>query len=160
MIPIDRYEKRWLAATGITLVVFVLAIAVTGFVVGVQLPSTAQRVNPIRVSEQGPFATPGVRQLAPGRYDAYVIAPGMWTFYPNVIRIPQGSTVTFHLTSQDVQHGFYVEGTNVHMMVLPGQVSELTTTFRKAGEYHFWCDEYCGLNHHTMSGRIIVEPKR
>jgi cytochrome c oxidase subunit II len=157
MIHLDRYEKRWLVATGIMLVVFALTITVTGFIVGVQLPAAVQRVNPAQVASEGPFANPGVRQLAPGRYDVHMRAL-TWAFFPNEIHVPQGSAVTFYLTSQDVQHGFYVQGTNLHMMVLPGQVSELTATFRKSGEYLFWCDEYCGLNHQIMSGRIIVDP--
>ncbi len=159
MMHLDRYEQRWLWATGIMLVIFVVAIAVTAIVGGIEVPGVSVRVNPATVGSAGPFASPGLRQLGPGRYEAYIRAQ-IWTFFPNEIHVPQGSTVTFHLTSQDVQHGFYVAGTNIHMMVLPGQVSDLTATFRKAGTYPFWCDEYCGLNHQTMAGRIIVDPAR
>jgi cytochrome c oxidase subunit 2 len=157
MTHLDPYERRWLVATGVMLVVFAIAISITAFVVGVQLPAVVQRVTPEQVSTEGAFANPGVRQLAPGRYEVHMRAL-TWAYFPNEIHVPQGSMVTFYLTSADVQHGFYVEGTNVHMMVLPGQVSELTTTFRKSGEFHYWCDEYCGLNHQIMAGRIIVDP--
>jgi cytochrome c oxidase subunit 2 len=71
--------------------------------------------------------------------------------------VPAGSTITFYTTSQDVVHGVKILGTNVNMMILPGQVSTLTAKFDKPGTYNFICHEYCGLNHHTMYGQIIVE---
>jgi cytochrome c oxidase subunit II len=83
-------------------------------------------------------------------------APGV--FNPTQVRVPAGSSVTFYLTSVDVQHGFQIERTNVNMMVLPGQVSKLTAKFDKPGTYNFICHEYCGVGHHTMFGQIIVEP--
>lgn len=47
--------------------------------------------------------------------------------------------------------------TNINMMVLPGQVSNLKTTFDKPGTYNVICHEYCGIGHHTMYGQIVVE---
>jgi cytochrome c oxidase subunit II len=32
----------------------------------------------------------------------------------------------------------------------------LTVTPEKVGEYSIICNEYCGLGHHAMIGRIIV----
>jgi cytochrome c oxidase subunit 2 len=37
-------------------------------------------------------------------------------------------------------------------------VSRNSYRFRKPGEHLLICHEYCGLAHHTMYGRIIVEP--
>lgn len=159
MMHVDRYERRWMIATGITLAVFVLALAVTAVVGGLEVPGVTERVAPSAVMSAGPFANPGVRQLGPGRYEVF-IREQTWAFVPNDIHVPAGASVTFHLTSPDVQHGFYVEGTNIHMMVLPGQVSTLTTTFPKSGMHQFWCDEYCGLEHQIMSGRLVVDPAR
>jgi cytochrome c oxidase subunit 2 len=45
----------------------------------------------------------------------------------------------------------------VNMMLLPGQVSRLTTRFNTPGEYLFICQEYCGVGHHLMFGKVIVE---
>ncbi len=157
MMHVDRYEKRWMIATGITLAVFVLAIAVTAVVGGIELPGVSGRIAPSTVESAPPFANPGVRQLGPGRYEVFIRAQ-TWAFFPNELHVPAGSSVTFHLTSPDVLHGFYVEGTNLHMMVLPGHVSTLTATFGKPGSHQFWCDEYCGLGHQLMSGRLVVDP--
>jgi cytochrome c oxidase subunit 2 len=68
-----------------------------------------------------------------------------------------GRPVTFRLTSPDVVHGFQIVGTNANLMVVPGYVSEVTTTFPRAGEYLVVCNEYCGLSHHLMAARLIVE---
>ena len=42
-------------------------------------------------------------------------------------------------------------------MLIPGQVTRTVYTFREPGEYLLLCHEYCGLGHHVMSGKVIVE---
>ncbi len=156
-LHIDLYEKRWIILSVITLVVFIAATAVSGFAFGFQVPLPDQRVNPATISEEGPFAEPGVRELAPGRYEVYILAQ-TWSFTPNKITVPVGSTVTFHVTSKDVQHGFTVTGTNLNMQILPGYVSTMTHTFDQPGEYLVVCSEYCGVGHQTMFATIEVTP--
>jgi len=122
------------------------------------VPSPEARINPNTVQEAGPFAEPGLHELAPGQYEAYILAEANpWKFSPNEITVPAGSTVTFYLTSADVQHGFKLQGTNLNIMVLPGQISKMTATFDEPGEYQFVCHEYCGVGHQNMFGTIIVE---
>lgn len=158
---IDRTEKIFIIASIILVVVFALAIAVSTLAFGIQVPSSYEQVNPNTVATPGasPWGVPmdeRVRELAPGKYEAYLLAQ-IWTFQPNEIRIPAGSEITFYLTSKDVQHGFKLSDTNINMMVLPGQVSTLTATFEKPGTHYFICHEYCGVGHHTMYGSLIVE---
>ncbi len=75
-----------------------------------------------------------------------------------VIQLKRGETYRFLISSRDVQHGFSLvmppHSINVH--VLPGYVTVLKLTPEKAGEYPLLCNEYCGLGHHLMIGRIIV----
>ena len=54
-------------------------------------------------------------------------------------------------------HGFFIPGTRVNMMLIPGQVSEFDYRFTKPGEYLLICHEYCGRLHHTMSGKVVVK---
>jgi cytochrome c oxidase subunit 2 len=103
-----------------------------------------------------PFDTPGVRQVGPDRYEAVVVARA-WGFTPTEIRVPAGARVTFRVTSLDVIHGFHVEGTRINLMVLPGQISELSYTFDQPGEHLMICHEYCGVGHHGMAGKVIAE---
>jgi cytochrome c oxidase subunit 2 len=158
---IDRTEKIFIIGSIIMVVIFASAIAVSSIAYGIQVPAPYEQVNPNTVATPGnsPWGAPvdeRVRELAPGVYEAYILAQ-TWVFQPNEVRIPAGSEITFYVTSKDVQHGFVIERTNLNMMVLPGQVSKATMTFNEPGEYYFICHEYCGVGHQTMYGRLIVE---
>ena len=152
---LDRLEATFLWLSGIMLVVFAGAIIVSVFGLGVQLPTQVDQVAPTEVDTEPGFSDPGLREIYPGRYEAYFVAQA-WQFTPNEITVPVGSEVTFFLTSKDVLHGFKVFDTNVNIMIIPGQVSEVTYTFDEPGVYRFYCHEYCGALHHTMTGVINV----
>jgi len=154
---VDPYEKSWMVASGLILLFFLLAVGISAFY-GFTLPNHGRRIELSRVTIDPPFAEPTLVQQGPGRYDVYIRAQ-IWSFAPAEIRIPAGSTVTFYITSPDLQHGLLIERTNVNVMVLPGHVTKTSARFDKAGEYRFFCQEYCGLAHHLMFGKIIVEPR-
>lgn len=155
---VDKYEQYWIRISIFVLVVFVIAVLTASVSAGIQVPGVSGRVDPNVITTPGasPWAEPGLRELAPGKYEAYVLSQ-IWVFLPSEIRVPAGSEVTFYVTSKDVQHGFKITKTNINMMVLPGQVSKLTATFETPGTYDIICHEYCGVGHHTMYGQIIVE---
>jgi cytochrome c oxidase subunit 2 len=158
MIHVNVYEKWWMGLSVVMLVVFGAAIGVAGFMLGFQVPVPEARVDPNVIAKSGPFANPGLRQLAPGKYEAYIRAEANpWKFRPDKITIPVNSTVTFYVTSADVQHGFRIDGTNANVMILPGQISKTTVTFTQKGTFAFVCTEYCGVGHQNMFGTIIVE---
>ena len=103
-----------------------------------------------------PFDRPGVVQTGPVSYEVRMIGQ-VWAFTPNEIRVPVGSTVTFVATSKDVIHGIFIPGANVNVMLLPGQLAHVTARFDKPGEYPIICHEYCGIAHHIMAGKVVVE---
>lgn len=158
----EAYEKGFLTASGLILVAFLGALAYSVFAMGVSMPgraqmiacSTDQRLRKIlRVTP--PFNSPGVHEIAPGKYEVAIIGQ-TWSFTPDDIEIPAGSEVTFRATSSDVIHGFMIVGTNVNMMLIPGEVSTETYRFTRPGEYLLLCHEYCGRLHHTMSAKVVV----
>ncbi len=158
---IDRTERLFIIGSIVMVIIFAIAVAISGIAYGIQVPAPYEQVNPNTVATPGnsPWGEPvgeRVRELAPGEYEAYILAQ-TWVFQPNEVRIPAGSEITFYVTSKDVQHGFVIERTNLNMMVLPGQVSKATMTFEEPGTYNFICHEYCGVGHQTMYGRLIVE---
>jgi cytochrome c oxidase subunit 2 len=108
------------------------------------------------VAQTPPFDQPGMVQTGPNRFEVRMVA-GIWSFTPNEVRVPAGSTVTFVVTSRDVVHGLHVDRHNVNVMLLPGQIARVTARFDRPGEYPFICHEYCGVAHHTMWGKVIVE---
>jgi cytochrome c oxidase subunit 2 len=149
-------ESLWILPSIAIPLSMLVAISLSAFAIGIQLPGVAGRVDPQALDSTPPFDRPGLRELAPGRYEAVIVAQ-IWQFTPNEIRVPAGSTVTFIATSRDVVHGFKVEDAPINMMILPGQVARQTAHFNRPGEYLFICHEYCGAGHHLMYGRIIVE---
>lgn len=153
---IDPYEKIWIIVSVTVLVLMVAALTIASIAFGIQVPVPEKRVDPRVVTESGPFSEPGLRDLGGGKYEAYIVGQ-TWNWSPKEIRVPVGSTVTFFITSKDVQHGFMLWNTNLNIMTIPGQVSRVTITFEETGEYPFVCNEYCGIGHHTMAGKVIVE---
>ena len=155
-MKVHTYEKAFLAVGIAVLVVCGGALVYATVGMGIHLPGASGRIDPTRVYSTPPFNRPGLRQVAPGRYEAVVVAQA-WAFLPAEIRVPVGAEVTFVGTSADIIHGLNVEGTRLNMMLIPGQVSRNTYRFTEPGQHLLICHEYCGLGHHTMSGRVIVE---
>lgn len=150
------FEVAWILPSVAIPVAVITAVVLTAFAVGIRVPDVAGRIEPRAIAVTAPFDQPGLRELAPGKYEAAIVAQ-VFLFTPNEIEIPVGSEVTFVLTSRDVIHGFKIVGTAVNMMVVPGQISKLTVTFDQPGEYLIVCHEYCGSGHHVMSGKVIVQ---
>ncbi len=155
-MKIEYYEKVFLTLGVVMLLSGLAAILVSVVGAGVMVPEPAGRVAPADVRTTAPFDTPGLREISPGKYEAVVVAQ-TWLFTPNEFRIPAGSEVTFRVASTDVIHGFLIENTQINAMIIPGQITEVTQTFDDPGEYLLICHEYCGIGHHTMWGRVIVE---
>jgi cytochrome c oxidase subunit 2 len=155
-MQIHAYERVFLGLTMLVLVVGLVAIGGSVLVGHVNLPSPVARVDPRTLRETPPFDQPGLRETAPGQYEAVMVAQ-IWRFEPNEITVPVGSTVTFRVASLDVTHGFLVEGENVNLTLIPGQVSMATATFRTPGEHLILCHEYCGAGHHVMYGKVNVQ---
>jgi len=158
-MEVERYERYWMwAATGM-LVLFTGAIVATAVAGSAHPPSHTETVDPETLAVAGEFASPGVAIGSDGRVTVSMRAE-LYVFRPTVVRVPAGRSVTFRITSPDVIHGFQVVGTNINLTVAPGYVSEATTRFDTPGEYLVVCNEYCGLAHHLMQGKIVVEPAR
>lgn len=153
---IHPYERRWIQFSIGMLIVFTVLIVISNAFLGINLPGVADGVRPVLSAAEIDQIEPGVRELGPGRYDVHMVAE-VWRYTPNEIRIPKGSTVTFYLYSKDVLHGFKIPNTTLNLMAIPGQVGQVSYTFNEPGEYPFICHEYCGVGHHLMSGKVIVE---
>jgi len=93
-------------------------------------------------------------EIAPGG-DGYLLAR-MWSFYP-IIKLKKGQEYRLHISSQDLQHGFSLQPLNMNFQVLPGYDHVLTIRPTSSGVFPVICNEFCGIGHHSMTGRIIVE---
>ncbi len=155
-MKVDFYEKIWLWASAGIIVVFLASMGFTFFGQAIQPPSHVETIDPTTVRADEEFGSPGVTIHADGSATV-VVQAFMFAFQPNEIRVPRGVPVTFRIASPDVIHGFQIVGTNGNAMVVPGYVTQFTTTFARSGEYLIVCNEYCGLGHHVMAAKLIVE---
>ncbi len=95
-----------------------------------------------------------VVEIPPGG-DGYLLAR-MWAYYP-IIKLKKGQEYRLHISSLDLQHGFSLQPLNMNFQVLPGYDHVLTIRPTSSGVFPIICNEFCGIGHHTMTGRIIVE---
>jgi cytochrome c oxidase subunit II len=158
----ERAERFFITIAGVCLVVFLIVLAYTSVHMGIHLPGPAGRIIPRpgeplarAVLRTPPFNHVGVHQTGPHSYEADFLAQA-WMFMPSDIEVPAGADVTFVATSIDVTHGFFIAGTRVNMMLIPGYISKTSYTFREPGKYLLLCHEYCGILHHTMQGTVTV----
>jgi cytochrome c oxidase subunit 2 len=155
---VDLYERIWMWAAAAIVVLFLAFVGVSTFAQGIHPPSHIETIEPSKVFQDPRFTRLGVpTELADGTIEIQMAAV-MFAFVPNEIRIPPGRRIRFRLTSADVTHGFVIAGTNANTMVVPGYISQFTTTFDTPGSYLLMCHEFCGNGHHAMHGRVIVEP--
>lgn len=154
---VHLYEKIWMWASGLLIVAFLATITVGVAGSALQPPSHVETIDPTRVWNDPRFAKRGVSVAEHGGGATVVVIAMMFAFQPAEVHVPANRPVTFRVTSADVTHGFEIVGTNGNTMVVPGYVSQFTTTFRTPGEYLIVCNEYCGLSHHLMSAKLIVE---
>ncbi|MBK7050410.1 MAG: cytochrome C oxidase subunit II [Rhodoferax sp.] len=91
----------------------------------------------------------------PAGSDVYMMAR-LWNFWP-IIELEKGKTYRLHLTSQDYNHGFSLQPANINIQIVPGYEHVVNVTPNQSGTYSVVCNEYCGINHHTMVSRIYVK---
>jgi cytochrome c oxidase subunit 2 len=154
---IDLYERIWMWMAVCVVVLFISFVAASTFGQGIAPPSHVETIDPAKVFTDSRFSHLGTPIELPDGTIEVQIAAMMFSFVPNEIRVPPGRRIRFRLTSGDVTHGFIVAGTNANTMVVPGYISQFTTTFNRPGDYLVMCHEFCGTGHHAMHGRLIVD---
>jgi cytochrome c oxidase subunit 2 len=92
-------------------------------------------------------------QPPPGA-DVYLVGL-TFQWYP-ILRLEQGKEYMLHMSSLDVNHGFSLYPLNVNFAVVPTFDYALRVTPTAAGDFRIICNEFCGIGHHTMVGRVIV----
>ncbi|MFP4500502.1 MAG: cytochrome c oxidase subunit II [Candidatus Hydrogenedentota bacterium] len=74
----------------------------------------------------------------------------------NTLHVPVNQPVKLTMTSQDVIHSFFVPAFRLKQDVLPARYTTLWFEATKMGEFKLFCAEYCGTQHSTMVGKVIV----
>ena len=86
--------------------------------------------------------------------DVYMLAR-LWEWWP-ILELEEGKEYRLHLSSLDWMHGFSLQPTNINLQIHPNYEMVVTITPDKAGEYGVVCNEFCGIGHHQMLGKLIV----
>ena len=108
-----------------------------------------------KVREEGDTGIPVVKP--PPGSEVYMLAR-LWEWWP-ILELERGQSYRLHLSSLDWQHGFSLQPTNINLQVHPNYELVLTITPSESGTFSVICNEFCGIGHHNMLGRIhVVEP--
>ncbi|MBI5494496.1 MAG: cytochrome C oxidase subunit II [Deltaproteobacteria bacterium] len=98
----------------------------------------------------------GVAVVAPPPGTDVYLQAQMWRWYP-VLKLKRNQTYRVHISSLDLNHGFSLQPLNMNFQVIPGYDHVLTLTPTSSGDFSIICNEFCGIGHHLMAGKIIVE---
>ncbi len=169
-MSVHGLERRWLVIATLLVVVMGVLIVYTGAVLKVHPPSNVETIDSTRLHLTPEFAEDhlGVERAKDGTVVVRLVM-ARYTVHPQEITIPADTPIVVRAASADVLHGLHVAGTNIATQVVPGYVSEVRTTIRfdaaaKAGTANpdgsvtvpLFCNEYCGLGHQSMWGRVRV----
>ena len=160
-IPRDERVFLWLVAASL---VGMTAVVYGWLAWGDQnVPSTYRYMTPTQFSaEVTKFvdryqAEDGLVYVPPGE-DAY-LAASRYTFYPG-LALQANTEYRIWLSATDTLHGFSLVGggQNINLELAPNHVTGMNLTVGDPGRYLIVCNEYCGLEHHTMKAFLTVVP--
>jgi cytochrome c oxidase subunit 2 len=156
----DSLERKWVWISLAMAVVMGVVLGYYAVASNLHPPSNVETIDSSRLHLTEEFAEDnlGVKTNPDGSLTVTLVA-ARYGFYPPRIEVPVDTQVTFRIASADVLHGVHVPNTNAATMIVPGYISEVTTTFPRTGEYSLLCNEYCGLGHDSMWSRLVVVPK-
>ena len=87
------------------------------------------------------------------------ISAERFAFTPSQIVVERGSTVEFHLTSEDTNHGFHIVGTDVNVRIPKRRRGETVVRYvaETAGRFTIECSRPCGAGHTAMQASLVVK---
>ena len=161
--PIHKVELGWIVIVflwGLFMFFFMIA---WHFIGDQNLSTETYRILPSKYEEKvEAFAAqyqvgeeegvPVVRP--PAGEDVYMLGR-LWEWWP-ILELKKDQSYRIHLSSVDWMHGFSLQPTNINISIHPGYEHVINLTPTDAGEFGIVCNEYCGIGHHLMTGRIRV----
>lgn len=165
--PLHRMEIVWITVSFLWGVVM-FATMIYWHIAGEQnLSNEAYRVKPeafvakaeamaVQYKVREEAGIPVVRP--PAGADVYLVAR-LWEWWP-ILELEKGQSYRLHLSSLDWLHGFSLQPTNINIQVHPNYEMVVTLKPTEAGEFGVVCNEFCGIGHHQMLGKIYVVEKK
>ena len=155
-----RIERRWATLSIVIVGVLVGMATFIGIHQATMPQGHVETADPKTLHLSGEFVESNLGSAVEANGSITVRAIGQqYSFTPQCVVVPSDTPVTFRATSADVVHGFLIEGTNINAMLVPGYVSVLPTRFSAPREHVMPCQEFCGLGHQGMWGKVKVIDK-
>jgi cytochrome c oxidase subunit 2 len=169
-VAIHSLERRWFAVSILLVVLMGVFVVYTAWAAKIHPPSNVEAIDSTRLHLTPEFAEDhlGVERTKDGTVVARIVM-ARYMVHPQEITLPADTPIVIRAASADVLHGLHVAGTNIGTQVVPGYVSEVRTTIRfdrvaaigtanpdGSVTVPLFCNEYCGLGHQSMWGRIRV----
>ncbi len=152
---IERFERWWIVFSGALIAVFVVLLFYAVYTHSDHMGHAEARAPVDEIMAGEIFASPGLTELGDNRFRLAMVAQA-FSFQPGDVTLPAGAEIELHLTSRDVIHGLQVPGTGINVELIPGEHVSLRYTFDEPGDYTVVCNQYCGVAHHNMLGKIRV----
>jgi cytochrome c oxidase subunit 2 len=164
--PLDRVEGTWIAIALIWCLTM-FAMMIGWHIYGSQNLSTeTYKTTPEQFSKKAQAmvdkytvrteTADNIPVVAPPVGSDVYLTARLWNFWP-ILELEKDKTYRLHLTSMDYNHGFSLQPVNVNIQIVPGYEHVVKITPNKSGTYSVVCNEFCGINHHTMVSRIYVK---
>jgi cytochrome c oxidase subunit 2 len=102
-----------------------------------------------------------VRALAQEEPREIPIVAKRFTFEPERVEVTEGERVKLVVTSADGVHGLEIKKFNVNKKVpRGGEAVVIEFVASASGEFPILCSEYCGKDHESMKGMLVVAAKK
>jgi cytochrome c oxidase subunit II len=158
-----RLELGWTVAAALLLVV--ITVVTFAMLPGIRTPAPsgpAAGTSGLQFAATDQPEVPGGRAITINvvgqqfiwRYD--YPRRGVFSYYEMVV--PTNTTVVLKITSQDVQHAWWIPKLGGKMDAYPGMINETWMKVPRPGVYDGQCAELCGENHAQMYGRVRAVP--
>jgi cytochrome c oxidase subunit II len=155
-----RIERRWASLSIVIVGVLVGMAAFIGIHQATMPQGRVETADPKTLHLSGEFIESNLGSAIEADGSVTVRAIGQqYSFTPQCVVVPAETPVNIRATSADVVHGFLIEGTNINTMLVPGYVSALPIRFKAPGEHVMPCQEFCGIGHQGMWGKVKVVDK-
>ena len=162
--PIGRQELLWIGIALVWCLIMFLMMPYWHIYGKQNLSNEAYQTTPERfqsrvdamVAEHKVRDESGIPVVKPpAGSDVYMLGR-LWQWYP-ILELEKGQSYRLHLSSLDWNHGFSLLPVNINLQIVPGYEMVLTVTPDTAGEFTVVCNEFCGIGHHLMLGKIYVQ---
>ena len=161
--PISKDEKIWFILALIWMLVSFLYMPIQHFI-GVQNPPTesyrvsAEDFEALIEAQEEKYTVGeenGFPVVRPNPDEPVYLKASMWEWTP-VLELKKDETYKIHISSVDLVHGFSIQPVNLNLMVIPGIDYIVNLKPTSSGDFRILCNEFCGVGHHTMVGKINV----